>query len=95
MYKLTVATIKNPTKPITVISAIKDAVKTGDYEWYYIAYMFRFMLDNIDAMISVTYIMLTFPFTAKYYDSLCVCAHKRCVRFWTRSVEDAGYDEDR
>ena len=74
-------------------AGIKHAVNTGDYSFYYYSYMVRYTLDNIDAIVSVTYIMLTFPFMSKYYDSWCKCPHRNCVKFWSKSVQPAGYDE--
>ncbi len=78
---------------IAMSSSIKHAVNNGDYEFYYYAYMVRYTLDNVDAMVSVTYIILTFPFAKKSYNSWCKCPHNNCVKFWSKSVEAPGFDE--
>eukprot|EP01084_Bolivina_argentea_P212626 361382_1 len=78
---------------IVMSASIKHAINNGEYERYYYSYMVRYTLDNIDAMISVSYIILSFPFTKKYYHLWCNCPHNNCVKFWSKSVQAPGYDE--
>ena len=71
---------------IVLSSSINYAVNTDNYDFYFIAYPFYYILSNIDSIISTSYIMLTFPFGRKYYQFICKYPHKKCMKLWSRKL---------
>eukprot|EP01083_Nonionella_stella_P164782 546506_1 len=72
---------------IVLSVAIGHVTTNGSYSFYYQAYYFHFTLGIMDSMVSVCYIILTFPFAKKCYNKLCNSMHYKCRRLWVSNQE--------
>eukprot|EP01084_Bolivina_argentea_P034627 64103_1 len=66
--------------------SIDYAVETGIFQFYYTVYMVHFTLNCIDSVISTLYIILTFPFSKRFYNKFCNCFHMQCIAIWSKPM---------
>ena len=66
--------------------SITHAVNTDNYTFYYNAFLVSFIWNNIDAIVSTGYIVLSFGFAKTYYVKTCSCVHGKCVKLWAKTL---------
>merc|ERR1712228_143436 len=63
--------------------SIVHAERTGNFDFYYTAYIFFFFSSTTDLVVSTLYIVLSF---SSIYWKICACPHGICVKMWQRSI---------
>ena len=71
---------------IVISEAIYVADRTGEFDFYYAAYIPFHILRSLDAVVSTCYIMLSLKNNTGYYNNLCGFCQRHCIVCWTRAI---------
>ena len=69
---------------LVLAEGVDVAEDTGDFTFYSTSYAVYFVMGNVDSMVSILFVLLSFSFTDRCYSSWCDWTHLKCVYLWSR-----------
>ena len=69
---------------IVASGAITHAENTGEFDFYYVTYAAAFLMGSIDSLVSMCFILFSFPFSKRCYNRCCRRADAKCVLLWSK-----------